>query len=36
MKDKHAAGKLVLENVSHSYGQVAVLNNLSLAVNPAR
>jgi NitT/TauT family transport system ATP-binding protein len=34
MKDKHTAGRLVLEKVSHSYGAVPVLNNLSLCVNP--
>ena len=34
MKDKHTAGRLVLEKVSHSFGAVPVLNNLSLCVNP--
>ena len=34
MKDKRSDSRLVLENVSHSYGAVAVLNNLSLVVNP--
>jgi NitT/TauT family transport system ATP-binding protein len=34
MKDKSSPSRLVLENVSHSYGAVSVLNNLSLAVNP--
>jgi NitT/TauT family transport system ATP-binding protein len=34
MKDKRSDSRLVLENVSHSYGTVAVLHNLSLVVNP--
>ena len=34
MKDKHAASRLVLENVSHSYGTVSVINDLNLAVHP--
>jgi NitT/TauT family transport system ATP-binding protein len=34
MKDKRSDSRLVLENVSHSYGAVAVLNNLNLVVNP--
>ncbi len=34
MKDKSSVNRLVLENVSHSYGAVAVLNHLSLVVNP--
>ena len=34
MKDKHSASRLVLENVSHSYGTVSVLNDLNLVVNP--
>jgi NitT/TauT family transport system ATP-binding protein len=34
MKDKRSDSRLVLENVSHSYGAVAVINNLSLVVNP--
>jgi len=33
MKDKFAS-KLTLENVSHSYGSVAVLKDLNLLVNP--
>ncbi|MFI5188174.1 MAG: ABC transporter ATP-binding protein [Chitinophagales bacterium] len=33
MNDKHSANRLVLEKVSHSYGTVSVLNNLSLIVN---
>lgn len=34
MKDKQSSSRLVLENVSHAYGAVAVLKDLSLAVNP--
>jgi NitT/TauT family transport system ATP-binding protein len=34
MKDKHTAGSLVLEKVSHGYGTVPVLNNLNFVVNP--
>jgi NitT/TauT family transport system ATP-binding protein len=34
MKDKKSVSRLVLEKVSHSYGVVSVLNDLSLAVNP--
>lgn len=34
MKDKHTAGRLVLEEVSHSYGDISVLNDLTLVVNP--
>jgi len=34
MKDKHTAGRLALEKVSHSYGGIPVLNDLTLAVNP--
>src|SRR6185295_17288622 len=34
MKDKHTAGRLVLEKVSHSYGDISVLNDLALVVNP--
>jgi len=34
MKDKHSDSRLVLENVSHSYGSVAVLRDLNLVVNP--
>src|SRR5436190_486165 len=34
MKDKHTAGRLVLEKVSHSYGDISVLNDLTLVVNP--
>jgi ABC-type nitrate/sulfonate/bicarbonate transport system ATPase subunit len=34
MKDKSSASRLVLENVSHSYGAVSVLNDLNLVVNP--
>lgn len=33
MKDRRAS-KLVLDNVSHSYGAVAVLKNVNLVVNP--
>jgi ABC-type nitrate/sulfonate/bicarbonate transport system ATPase subunit len=33
MSDKHSS-RLVLEKVSHSYGAVAVLNDLNLVVNP--
>jgi NitT/TauT family transport system ATP-binding protein len=34
MKDKHSASRLVLENVSHSYGTVPVLHDVNLSVNP--
>jgi NitT/TauT family transport system ATP-binding protein len=34
MKDKRSVSRLVLENVSHSYGTIAVLHNLELEVNP--
>jgi NitT/TauT family transport system ATP-binding protein len=34
MKDNQIESRLVLENVSHSYGAIAVLNNLNLVVNP--
>jgi NitT/TauT family transport system ATP-binding protein len=34
MKDKDSASQLVLDKVSHHYGEVAVVNDLSLAVNP--
>ena len=34
MKDKTATNKLTLENVSHSYGNVAVLKDLNLNVTP--
>jgi ABC-type Fe3+/spermidine/putrescine transport system ATPase subunit len=34
MKDKMSASKLTLENVSHSYGNVAVLRDLNINVNP--
>lgn len=34
MKDKHTAGRLVLEKVSHGYGAVPVLKDVSLTVNP--
>ena len=34
MKDKRFTGRLMLEKVSHSYGSVAVLNDLNLEVNP--
>jgi NitT/TauT family transport system ATP-binding protein len=34
MKDKHSVSRLVLKKVSHSYGAIAVLNELSLVVNP--
>ncbi len=33
MKDKIIKSQLVLENVSHNYGAVTVLNNLNLVVN---
>lgn len=34
MTDKQSTSRLVLENVSHGYGTVAVLKGLSLAVDP--
>jgi NitT/TauT family transport system ATP-binding protein len=34
MKDKRSVSRLVLQNVSHSYGSVFVLNDLNLTVNP--
>src|SRR5882757_8501157 len=34
MKDKNSVSRLNLENVSHSYGAVAVIDNLNLVVNP--
>src|SRR6476469_7992978 len=34
MNDKIFTSKLTLENVSHSYGNVAVLKDLNLLVNP--
>lgn len=34
MKDKMFTSKLTLENVSHSYGNVAVLRDLNITVNP--
>lgn len=34
MKDKHSATRIMLENVSHSYGTVSVLNDLNMLVNP--
>lgn len=34
MKDKHMHSRLVLQNVSHSYGTVSVLNDINLVVNP--
>jgi ABC-type nitrate/sulfonate/bicarbonate transport system ATPase subunit len=34
MKDKQSASQLVLEKVSHSYGNVSVLGDLNLVVNP--
>lgn len=34
MKDKQAAGQLVLKNISHRYGAVAVLKDLTLSVHP--
>ncbi len=34
MKDKSSVSRLVVEKVSHSYGNVSVLNNLSLSVIP--
>lgn len=33
MKDKQSASRLVLENVSHGYGNVAVLKDISLSVD---
>jgi NitT/TauT family transport system ATP-binding protein len=33
MKDKQMASRLILQHVSHSYGAVAVLNDINLAVN---
>ena len=33
MKDKHSDSKLILEKVSHNYGPIAVLKELSLEVN---
>lgn len=33
MNDKHPVARLVLQNVSHSYGTVAVLNDVNLEVN---
>ncbi|MES1215122.1 MAG: ABC transporter ATP-binding protein [Bacteroidota bacterium] len=34
MKDNRTASRLELENISHSYGELPVLHNLNLAVNP--
>jgi len=34
MKDKQSVSRLVVENVSHSFGTVSVLNNLNLSVIP--
>jgi NitT/TauT family transport system ATP-binding protein len=34
MKDKNSASRLKLEHVSHSYGNVSVLHDLNLEVNP--
>ncbi|MEO7988307.1 MAG: ABC transporter ATP-binding protein [Chryseolinea sp.] len=34
MKDKSSVSRLLVEKVSHSYGTVSVLNNLSLSVIP--
>src|ERR1700761_3616696 len=34
MKDKQLTSKLSLQNVSHGYGEVAVLNNLNITVQP--
>ncbi|MCW3120094.1 MAG: NitT/TauT family transport system ATP-binding protein [Chitinophagaceae bacterium] len=34
MKDNRSASRLVLENVSHRYGELPVLHNLNLVVNP--
>ncbi|MES1214724.1 MAG: ABC transporter ATP-binding protein [Bacteroidota bacterium] len=34
MKDNNSASKLILDNVSHGYGELSVLKNLSLVVNP--
>jgi ABC-type nitrate/sulfonate/bicarbonate transport system ATPase subunit len=33
MKDKNRAGRLILENVTHSYGSVAVIENLNIEVD---
>jgi len=34
MKDKQLTHRLLLENVSHSYGEISVLKNLNLTVKP--
>jgi NitT/TauT family transport system ATP-binding protein len=34
MSDKHQKNKLILTGVSHSYGELAVLKNLNITVNP--
>ena len=34
MKDKHLDSRLALQNVSHSYGAVSVLKDITLVVNP--
>ncbi|HZE85712.1 MAG TPA: ABC transporter ATP-binding protein [Puia sp.] len=34
MKDKNAVSRLVLENVSHHYGSISVINDLNLVVTP--
>jgi ABC-type nitrate/sulfonate/bicarbonate transport system ATPase subunit len=34
MKDKKSPSRLILDNVSHQYGAIAVLHNLSLEVHP--
>src|SRR5450432_271513 len=34
MKDSHSTSRRILQKVSHSYGTVAVLNDLNLVVNP--
>ena len=34
MKDNRSTSRLMLENVSHRYGELSVLHNLNLVVNP--
>jgi NitT/TauT family transport system ATP-binding protein len=34
MKDNRSASRLIMENVSHSYGSLSVLKDLNLEVNP--
>jgi hypothetical protein len=36
MKDKSLDSRLVLQNVSHSYGAIAVLNDLNLCCKSRR